>query len=94
MTFSWIEWTIFGSIALAVVGFQAWFFSRTVTDYEKKRSKDQDTQFYKLKCSQRDLEHIALAHNLPVNRQDSSIVIPVLDYSYQILLSGALLVFA
>ena len=37
---SFTEWIIFGAIALAVVGFQAWFFLRTVTDYEKKRSED------------------------------------------------------
>ena len=42
MTFTWIEWAVFGSIALAVVVFQAWFFGRTVTDYEKKRSKSKD----------------------------------------------------
>ena len=39
MEFSLVEWIIFGFIALAVVLFQAWFFLRTVTDYEKKGKK-------------------------------------------------------
>ena len=41
---SFTEWIIFGSIALAVVAFQAWFFLRTVTDYEKKRAEQEDNE--------------------------------------------------
>ncbi len=39
MEFSLVEWGIFGSITVAVVLFQAWFFLRTVTDYERKEKK-------------------------------------------------------
>jgi hypothetical protein len=39
MEFSLVEWAFFGSIAVAVVLFQDWFFLRSVTDYEKKGKK-------------------------------------------------------